>query len=306
MMGGDIHVESEMGKGATFSFEIPVELVHQSSIINHQSSIQTRGIGVEPGQHAADGGPYRLLIVEDKEESRKLMMNLLKPLGFDMRAAQNGEEAVALWSTWHPHLIWMDMRMPVMDGYEATRRIRTAEAANAETQKLNGSEDTQGGGSAKSQIKNLKSKIPIIALTASAFEEDRTKVLETGCDDFVRKPFREAEIFDMLRKYLGMRFVYESDHQPSLDTRHSTLDTALAPEALATLPEAWLATLEHGARETNTTLLFEVIEQIRTQNEAVAEELARLTNDFEYDMILALLQQAGERTMEEWRNGVVE
>jgi signal transduction histidine kinase/DNA-binding response OmpR family regulator len=336
MMGGDIHVESAVGKGSTFSFEIPVERVEPSSII-HPSSTPGRVIGLEPEQRtvegqaakgqaaegqaaegqaaegqaaegqaaegqAAEGSPYRLLIVDDDNDNRDLLVHILQSIGFSVREAHNGAEAVDMWKTWQPHLIWMDMRMPVMDGYTATRRIRAAEAARLETR----------NSKRKSKIKNLSTclstgvnpKIPIIALTASAFEEDREQVIEAGCDDFVRKPFRETEIFDMLHKYLGVRFVYEAggsskEGSQAAGSRAQIAEQhVLTPEALTDLPAEWLTALEHGARETNTTLLLKVIEQIRPQNAAVAEELARLTHDFEYDTILAVLQQAKERTME--------
>jgi CheY-like chemotaxis protein len=78
-----------------------------------------QAIGLEPGQPT-----YRILVVEDKWANRQLMVRLLAPLGFEVKEATNGQEAIALWQDWHPHLIWMDMRMPVMDGYEATREIK--------------------------------------------------------------------------------------------------------------------------------------------------------------------------------------
>jgi len=261
MMGGDIHVESEVGKGSAFSFEIPVDLVDQSTVDNRQSTILKRVVGLEQGQPS-----YRILIVEDDDDSRNLMVQSLKPMGFHVREALNGQEAIALWKTWQPHLIWMDMRMPVMDGYTATQKIRNS----------------------KSEIRN----IPIIALTASAFEEDRAKVLEVGCDDFVRKPFREEDIFGMLHKYLGVQFVYEEEQQSTIINRQSSIEKVLTPAALAALPADWLAKLKQGAEETDIKILFAVIEQIRERDTGLADALARLTEDFEYDEILQLLQEA--------------
>ena len=131
----------------------------------------------------AEGQPrYRLLIVEDQPENRLLLRRLLEPLGFELREAANGQEAVALFEQWHPDLIWMDIRMPVMDGLEAVRRIR-ATKAGAETK--------------------------IIALTAHALEEERSPIMAAGCDDLVRKPFREQEIFDALARHLRLKFIYE-------------------------------------------------------------------------------------------------
>jgi CheY-like chemotaxis protein/anti-sigma regulatory factor (Ser/Thr protein kinase) len=277
MMGGDIRVESEVEKGSVFTFEIPVETVTQSAHTTHQTSGTKRVIGIEQAQQSAEGeligdAPYCILIVDDDEDNCSLLLHLLEPVGFQVREAHNGAEALEMWKTWQPHLIWMDMRMPVMDGYEVTQRIRAAEAAS------------------------LKSQIPIIALTASAFEEDREKVIEAGCDDFVRKPFRQIEIFDMLHKYLGVRFLYDAGNpydarNPSRQGKTLMFEKALTPETLAALPSKYLATLEHGARETNTTLLFEVIEQIRQHNAEFAEVLARLADNFEYDEILAVIQQ---------------
>jgi CheY-like chemotaxis protein len=105
-----------------------------------------------------------------------------------VREAENGQQAVALWDSWQPHLILMDMRMPVMDGYEATKRIKF----------------------------HLKGQATvIIALTASAFEEDRTMILSAGCDDFVRKPFQEEVLLEKIATHLGVRYVYEESSQPT-------------------------------------------------------------------------------------------
>jgi CheY-like chemotaxis protein len=150
----------------------------------------------------------------------------------------------------------MDMRMPVLDGYEATKRI-------------------------KSEIRNSQSDIQtaIIALTASSLEEERAVVLNAGCDDYLRKPFREAELFELMSKHIGVKFVYE-------EGEGQKAEEGLAPGALAALPAEWLATLKQGAEETDVEVLFEVIEQIRKHDAAVADALTSLVEDFEYDKIL--------------------
>ncbi|MDH4138848.1 MAG: response regulator, partial [Anaerolineae bacterium] len=165
--------------------------------------------------------------------------------------------------------IWMDMRMPVMDGYEATRRIKATTKGQATV---------------------------IIALTATAFEEDRERILSEGCDDFVRKPFREDEIFDKLAKHLGVRFVYEEQAPPA--TAQPTdavapLVDVLTPAALAALPTGWVADLQQATIKADLNLILALIDQIRGQNPALADALADLARDFEYKKILTLIEQAG-------------
>ena len=163
LMGGDIRVSSTLGTGSIFQFEIRVRAVGAAEV---QPLAPTRRVvGIEQGQVARHGGPYRLLIAEDDEPGRRLLVRLFEPLGVDIREAEDGREAIVKWQSWQPDLIWMDMQMPYIDGHEATRQIRAA-----------GDNGTV-----------------IVALSASAFEEDRERALAEGCDDFVRKPFRAEE-----------------------------------------------------------------------------------------------------------------
>ncbi len=122
---------------------------------------------------------YRILIVDDKWDNRQILIKLLNPLDFELREANNGQEALEIWDAWKPHLIWMDMRMPVMDGYEATKKIRNEELRLVLS-------DVEG-------MKNSEDRVPIISITASTLEEQRIVVLLTGCYDFVSKPFRDVE-----------------------------------------------------------------------------------------------------------------
>ena len=156
LMGGDITVTSELGKGTTFNFSIQPQLGNE---IIGETSDKRQVIALAPNQP-----DYKILVVDDKPINRQLLVRLLVPLGFEVREASNGQEAIVMWEAWQPHLIWMDMRMPVMDGYEATKYIKST---------------TQGNATA------------IIALTASVLEQERAIILSAGCDDFMRKPFKE-------------------------------------------------------------------------------------------------------------------
>jgi len=263
LMGGDIHVESEVGKGSLFSFDIQAETADMTEIQAVQPT--RRVIGLAPNQRAADGSPYRILVVEDHPDNRLLLTRLHQTVGFDVREATNGQEAIEQYKAWQPHLIWMDMRMPVMDGYVATREIRNSKL---ETQ-----------------------NIPIIALTASAFEEDRLQVLSAGCDDFVRKPIQEADIFNAMHKHLGVRYVYEESRESKVESRKSKVGDGLTPEALAVLPHDVLENLEHATLDSDVKLINQVIHEIRTHDMALADVLARLAHEFDYDKILKLIQE---------------
>jgi CheY-like chemotaxis protein len=108
LMGGDLVVHSEPGTGSLFKFDVGIELADAADVPTAQP--ERRVIGLEPDQRAADGGPYRLLVADDREASRMLLTRLLEPLGFEVREAVNGQEAIEIWEEWEPHLIWMDMQ----------------------------------------------------------------------------------------------------------------------------------------------------------------------------------------------------
>ena len=224
-----------------------------------------RIIALEPDQPV-----YRLLVVDDRWSNRKLLITLLEPLGFEVREAENGKEAVALWESWEPHLIWMDMRMPVMDGYEATKKIKA----------------------------HLKGQATVvIALTASVFEQDKAEVLSSGCNDFIRKPFQSAIIFEKLAQYLGVRFVYATPVEADKTSRAlKGLTTEAVVASLATMPTGWLAAFDEAAVVAKAEPIFQLIDQIPQTQTALAETLVELVKDFRCDQIQNLVRQTGKLT----------
>jgi len=259
LMGGDITVSSELGQGSVFRLEVPIELADAATVEVARPSRRVLGLG--PG-HAI----YRLLVVDDRETTRQLLVRLLEPLGFEVYEAAHGQEAIEMWERWEPHLIWMDMRMPVMDGYEATRQIRARSKGQATV---------------------------IVALTASAFEEDRETILSAGCDDVVRKPFRKEEIFDKLAEHLGVSFIYGEEPAQPTTAPLADVQGVLTPAAMAALPPGWLAELQQATIKANLNLILTLVDQIRKQNGALADALADLARDFEYKKILTFIEQAG-------------
>jgi signal transduction histidine kinase/ligand-binding sensor domain-containing protein/CheY-like chemotaxis protein len=171
LMGGEISVSSRVGAGTTFRLRLPLQLSSQP-IARTESR---RVIGLARGET-----PRRIAIVDDTPENRVLLIRLLESTGFEVAEATNGLEAVELWRRWRPDLIFMDQRMPLMDGSEATRAIR-AEDPNT----------------------------IIIALTASAFEHEREAILAHGANEFVVKPYAEERIFEVIARHLGVRYAYD-------------------------------------------------------------------------------------------------
>ena len=175
LMGGDITVTSTPGSGSVFRFEIPIERGDAGVAI--RPSAPRRVIGIRAGQEVP-----RILVVDDQLENRDWLMKLLTSIGFSVRGADNGEAAIRSWEEWNPRLILMDVHMPVMDGLEATRRIKA---------------DPRGKETA------------IVVLTASAMDEDRRTVSQSGADDFLAKPCREDELLEKMRALLNIAYDYE-------------------------------------------------------------------------------------------------
>ncbi len=258
MMGGAISVSSSVNVGSTFTVTIPVA-VGASHDVAPPAEAHRRVVRLAPTMPR-----YRVLVVDDRTESRLLLTSLLQPLGFGLREACNGQEAVAVWQVWEPHLILMDIRMPVMDGDAATRHIKAT--------------TTPG-------------QAPIIvALTASAFEDERDAMLAAGCDDFLRKPFREHELLTLLQRHLGLHYEYV----PASDTaqNHTEPGSVALTAALGTLPSSLVTDLELAAMRADMVRVDSLIDQIDTHHAPLAERLRSLARNFEYDQILTIIEKS--------------
>ena len=272
LLGGDLVVTSEIDRGSMFCFEIVVQLADPSEVEPFRPAPRVLALG--PGQPR-----YRLLIVDDRPDNRHVLIKMLEPFGFDLREASNGQEALHTWRSWQPHLIWMDLRMPVMDGYDATREIR----------RLDVSQHRQ-----KSAPSQIKSHTKIIALTASAFEEERSVVLKAGFDDFLRKPFQESDIFTMLTTHLGVRFVFAEDNNEINANQQLSTGTALRQEMFANLPPELRTGLTQAAILGDAGSIYQLLDTLRTSDAVLADALSVLVDEFEFDQILELIQIPNE------------
>jgi len=249
LMGGMLVAYSEgvPGKGSRLVFDLPAEVLEAQGA--RSTGPARRAVALETGQPA-----YRLLVVDDAPTSRQFLVKLLQPLGFRLREAANGHEAVAAWEDWRPHLIWMDRRMPGMGGDEATRRIKAAPESQ---------------------------ETIVIALTASAFEEEREATLAKGYADFLHKPVRPNHIFDILENHLGVRFVYEKVPAEPPDPVQATAQEL----DLAGLPAGWLAALQEAASEAD---------EIAERQPVVSQALEKALVHFDYGLILKAIDRCQE------------
>jgi CheY-like chemotaxis protein len=230
------------------------------------------------------------------------MTQLIEPFGFEVQEANNGREAIALWESWHPHLIWMDMRMPVMDGYEATRQIRLRESTSNDVPLSSTGTDAINRVRTTPLLSHSPTKI--IALTASAFEEERGVVLGAGCDDLVRKPFRANTIWEKLAEHLGVEFLYSEELFPVV-TDSSVQSTplysallssyrakaALTPERLQVMSPEWVDSLHQAAVSGDDTLALSLVAEIPKAHADLAIALTQLIDDFRLDTISDLTER---------------
>lgn len=254
LMGGDITVTSELGKGTTFQFQIQAQ-ISKELVSDRLEKIRTLAL-------APDQPTYKILVADDKEINCQLLIKMLYPMGFEVKSASNGQEAIAIWEEWQPHLIWMDMRMPVMDGYEATKHIKSTTKGNATV---------------------------VIALTASVLEEQRAIVLSAGCDDFIRKPFDEQVIFDTIAKHLGVKYITENI-QPDQHKINDFKEIPLTSESLKVMPDSWIMQLYKFSLEADKIIVMNLIEEIPDTEIPLMRSLTKLAANFQFDKLVDLTE----------------
>jgi len=253
MMNGTLELESTPGRGSRFTVEMPVEVAEESGVSPAEAG-GTHLFILEAGQPE-----WRVLVMEDNPESALLLQQILKQAGFEVRVAENGAVGVQEFVQWRPHFIWMDSRMPEMNGAEATREIRKLEHGR---------------------------DVKIAAMTASAVASERAQMLEAGVDDFVLKPYRPAELFACMGRLLGAR--YRPAESPAPE-RGSAL---LLPESLAALPKQLLRDLSDAVVSLDRKQVSAAIDRVGDEDTALAAVLRRLHDRFAYTAIRSAIQRS--------------
>jgi CheY-like chemotaxis protein/two-component sensor histidine kinase len=254
MMGGEIAVESEVGQGTIFKVNIPMLLADGEAVMPDETPLH-EVVGLQAGQP-----DWRILVVDDNRENLLLLTNLLAQAGFTLQEAENGAEAVAKFQEWRPQFIWMDIRMPVMDGYEAAKKIRALPGGD---------------------------EVKIVAVTASVLEDPQKVTLPTGIDDVVLKPFRDHEIFDVMATELGVEYLYRDRPEKPAEPEGAELSS----EMLADLPPELLQELRQTTLVADRGATLEVIGRIEEYAPETATKLQKLVENYQIGRVRELLKE---------------
>ena len=273
LLGGKIDLKSQLGQGTVIQFAIPVQEAQKNQFIKPD---RRRVIGIAPNLPE-----YRILIVEDRWESRRLLVQLLESVGFATQEAENGKEAIAKWQQCQPHLILMDMQMPVMNGYESAKQIRLIE------QNL-----------INSDPRKSDRKCVIVAFTASVFKEDRDKILASGCDDFLSKPLQESLLFEKIKQYLSLDFIYEEISKEKLVSDNVFNDKKLlskneVEQLLSLISKDLVKQLHSAALTLDEEKVLKIIEKLKANKQecSLAYTLSNWLDSFQLELIIDCTQE---------------
>jgi len=248
-MGGDVDAESEYGKGSIFRAHVKYAICDNVETSVDERPVKVVGVKAESS--------IKILIADDKEDNRELLKAILAQDGFEIYMAQNGEEAVEIFQKYHPHIIWMDRKMPVMSGEKATRQIRRLPGGN---------------------------EVVIVGITASVFKEDEENLLESGMDDIVLKPYDIDEIYKTMQKHLNLEYIHKIDDEDSskeIEFSHKRFIDELKSLDMTMLKELYQNTLLLDKEE-----MKEVLVKIAKENRPLADMLSGLIEEMQYSVII--------------------
>jgi len=256
LMGGTITLTSTLGKGSAFHVEVPFQPVRPEDL---PADAPKRGevVALAPGQPE-----FRILVVDDQFENRLLLTQLLERVGgFAIKQAENGSDAVEQFQNWHPQFIWMDQRMPVMSGVEATQRIRALPGGDA---------------------------VKIAAVTASSFKQDDDALMNAGFDDIVHKPYRPEQIFDCMANLLGAVFVRAT---PIIAEAAKQAANDCSLQTLSELPATLRQSLADALIGLDEARISAIVTEIGQASPGLAAALEALVERYNYEPILDTLDR---------------
>jgi PAS domain S-box-containing protein len=252
LMGGKITVTSTPGRGSRFCFEFEAGLVTEEQAGG--GALPQWVAGLAPGQQAP-----RVLVADDNEDNRQLLTKMLSKVGFEVQTAADGVEVLELFESWQPDLILMDVKMPRLDGIEATRRIRASQHGV---------------------------RTPIVAVSASTLEGSTHKIISAGADIFIRKPIREQKLFEEIHRLVGVEYIFCEDAVAAPERLPGREDAAkLLADLSAEMANRICTAVKGGYMDD----LMVVIAEIEKQNSKMAGTLRVLAESFRYGEILDLL-----------------
>jgi signal transduction histidine kinase len=253
LLGGDITVGGEMGRGSIFRFSINVETINAAQITPDLSNRTVTGL--KPGQPQ-----LRVLVVDDRKINRRLLKELLTPLKFELKEATCGEEALTLSLEWLPHLILLDIQSGSDD--ETVKKIK---------------ESHEG-------------QCCLIGMSATSFDKEDEKALAAGCNDFLRKPFKESELFGLMKKHLGLQYCYEEQQSMQQKPKKQEKIT-LTPQRLASLPQELNGALKRAVSIVDFDASMEVLSKIKDNDELLAEAIEELVRNYRFDTLQGLFEE---------------
>lgn len=255
LMKGDITVSSKAGKGSNFQFYIPVQRADEKTVAKYQTTRRVKAV-------RSGSVPYRVMVVDDAELNRNLLAILLEKVGFAIRQAGNGQEAIDTAAVWRPDLILLDIKMPVVDGFEALRQIRENHAIG---------------------------HVPVIAVTASAFAEERQRAIKAGANNFLCKPFEEADLFEKIGELLQLEYEFENMPDDGLGIQEAQNGARLKPEMLSVLPAKLIDSLRDAVLEGDYYTILALAEQAKIHDANVAAGLTHMTQHYRFEQLIDLL-----------------
>ena len=260
LMGGDISVSSTVGLGTKFTFDIEIE---EAELPETETANPDNIIALAPHQPE-----YRILVVEILEVDSILLLEILSQIGFVVQEVTEINQITNIWENWQPHLILIDLEILTKSGKQAIEYIK----------------------------RNSNTQTPIIlALTTQSFQDQSSKILSTGCDDLILKPFSQRILLDKIAEHLGVSYIYangESEEKLQIYRPQNSLQkNYLTPEMLLAMPIEWVRNLHRAAIIGDTDLMITLVEEIPESNSDLSQTLIDYVNQFQFEDITDLTEK---------------